>query len=224
MSERCILLLGGSFDPVHEGHLALARYFSTLLHPDELRLVPAGQPWQKPGMTTPAADRIAMLRLAFADWPVPVVIDEQETGRDGPSYTIDTLRALRARLGAGASLVLALGADQLLNLHTWRDWQQLFELAHLAFATRPGFDLRSGDLHPEVAAQLARRLASPSQMKDAPHGLAFVATNLAVDASSTAIRAALGRAGSDAPETALAGALPGAVLDYIRHHHLYQTC
>lgn len=223
MSERCILLLGGSFDPVHEGHLALARYFSTLLHPDELRLIPAGQPWQKPGMSTPAEQRIAMLRLAFADWAVPVVIDDQEIMRTGLSYAVDTLHALRKDLGASVSLVMALGADQLLNLHTWHDWQQLFELAHLCFAARPGFDLRSAGLNPEVGAQLARRLASPSQMRQAPHGLAFVANHLAIDVSSTAIRAALASQPDGAAQAMLTGALPGAVLDYIRHHHLYQT-
>jgi nicotinate-nucleotide adenylyltransferase len=223
VSDRCLLLLGGSFDPVHEGHIALARYFGTLLHPDELRLIPAGQPWQKPGMSTPAADRIAMLQLAFADWAVPVVIDAQEIRRNGPSYAIDTLRALRADVGDNTSLVMALGADQLLNLHTWRDWQQLFAVAHLCFAARPDFDLRSAELDPEVGAQLAKRLASPSQLRDAPHGLAFVASNLAVAVSSTAIRAALGQNATGLAANALSGWLPGAVLDYIRHHHLYQT-
>ena len=75
VTRRCVLLLGGSFDPVHAGHVALARYFSALLHPDELRLLPAGQPWQKPGLRTPASHRIAMLHEAFADWATPVVID-----------------------------------------------------------------------------------------------------------------------------------------------------
>ena len=96
-NERCILLLGGSFDPVHEGHIGLARYFCTLLHPDELRLIPAGRPWQKPEMSTAPEHRIAMLRLAFADWVVPVQIDTQEIERDGPSYAVDTLRTLRKR-------------------------------------------------------------------------------------------------------------------------------
>ena len=73
--DRCILLLGGSFDPVHVGHVGLARYFCTLLHPDELRLIPAGRPWQQPGLATPSEHRIAMLELAFADWMVPVYMD-----------------------------------------------------------------------------------------------------------------------------------------------------
>ena len=212
MSDRCVLLMGGSFDPVHAGHVALARYFSALLHPDELRVVPAGQPWQKPTMRTPATQRIAMLHAAFADWPTPVVIDEQEVRREGASYAIDTLRVLRTELGPDTSIVMALGADQLLNLHTWRDWRQLFDVAHLGFATRPGFALHGGAIDPEVAAQLARRLASPTQLRSTPHGLAFVATQLA-------IRQAL--ADGDAPRTA--EWLPGPVLDYIQRHHLYQN-
>ncbi len=219
MSERCVLLLGGSFDPVHAGHVALARYFSALLHPDELRLIPAGRPWQKPGLATPADHRVAMLHAAFRQWAVPVVIDDQEIRRDGPSYAIDTLRALRTELGADASIVMALGADQLLNLHTWRDWPQLFDLAHLVFATRPGFTVQGQTLDPAVAAQLARRLASPAQLRDSAHGLAFVAANLAIDVASTAVRQAVA-----AGDTGRAAEwLPGPVLDYIQRHHLYQN-
>lgn len=219
MSERCVLLIGGSFNPVHQGHVALAHYFCTLLHPDELRLLPAGRPWQKPGMVTAAGHRIAMLRDAFANCAVPVVIDEQEILRDGASYAIDTLRALRAELGDETSIVMALGADQLLNLPTWRDWTQLFDLAHFCFATRPGFTVSADSLAPEVAAQLSRRLASPAQIRSTPAGLAYVAANLSVDVSSTAIRDAI----AQRDERRLAGLLPAPVLDYIQRHHLYQT-
>ncbi len=219
MTRRCLLLMGGSFDPVHAGHVALARYFCTLLHPDELRLIPAGQPWQKPGMATPAQHRIAMLEQAFSQWAVPVVIDQQEIRRSGPSYAVDTLQALRAEAGDAASMVMVLGADQLLNLHTWRDWPQLFDLAHLCFAARPGFAISAAGIDPEVGAQVARRLATPAQLRDSAHGLAYVATNLALNCSSTAVRQAL----AQHDEAALAGALPEPVLDYVRHHHLYQT-
>lgn len=219
MSQRCVLLLGGSFDPVHAGHIALARYFSALLHPDELRLLPSGQPWQKPALRTPAAHRIAMLREAFTPWSTPVVIDEQEVRRDDASYAIDTLRALRAELGADTSIVMALGADQLLNLHTWRDWPQLFELAHLCFATRPGFALQEQSIDAAVAGQLARRRASPQQLRTSAHGLSLVANQLSVDVSSTAIRQALAQNDNQRA----ADWLPGAVLDYIQRHHLYQN-
>ena len=217
MSERCILLLGGSFDPVHAGHLGLARYFCTLLHPDELRLIPAGRPWQKPGMTTAAEHRLAMLRLAFGEWIVPVTIDTQEIQREGPSYAVDTLRTLRDALGNDASLVWIIGADQLANLHTWHQWRELFSLANLCIAARPGYLLSETELNHEVATEIGKRLASPAHIRATPCGLAFIANNLALDVSSTEARAIL-RADGD-PD----GLLTGPVLDYIQQHHLYQT-
>ena len=120
MSEACILLLGGSFDPVHAGHVGLAHYFCTLLHPEQLRLIPAGQPWQKPGLTTLAEHRIAMLKLAFKQWPIPIHIDSLEIQRKGPSYTVDTLQELRHSLGEQISLVWIIGADQLTDRKSTR--------------------------------------------------------------------------------------------------------
>ena len=214
MGARCILLLGGSFDPVHNGHLGLASRFGALLQPDALRLIPAGRPWQKPGLRTPADDRVAMLELAFANWPLPVEVDRQEIEREGASYTVDTLRALRAELGDEASLALAMGADQLQNLHTWRDWQRLFDHAHLCVASRPGSALQAA---PEVGKEFARRAATAAQIRGAPHGLAYVDDQLAFDVSATALREAL-RTGKPA-----GGMLPAPVLDYIQQHHLYRT-
>ena len=219
-NERCILLLGGSFDPVHEGHIGLARYFCTLLHPDELRLIPAGRPWQKPEMSTAPEHRIAMLRLAFADWVVPVQIDTQEIERDGPSYAVDTLRTLRKAVGNQTSLVWVIGADQLLNLHTWHQWQALFSLTNFCIAARPGYQLSREGLNDQVAAEISRRQASAAQLRASASGLCFIATNLALDISSSALRATLGDNPS-LPEPQ--GLLPAPVLDYIQRHHLYQT-
>ena len=225
MSERCILLLGGSFDPVHNGHIGLARYVCTLLHPDALRLIPAGRPWQKPGMTTPAEHRIAMLRLAFAEWAVPVLIDTQEIERTGPSYAIDTLSELRRSLGDQVSLVWVMGADQLANLHTWHQWQQLFSLTHLCIAARPGFRLDKESLDAEVASEVGRRLASPAHLRETPSGLTCIATNLALDVSSTALRESLRESprGAQPVNKRLQEWLPSPVLDYIQQHHLYQN-
>lgn len=217
VSAPCILLLGGSFDPVHNGHIGLARYFSTLLQPDALRLIPAGQPWQKPELSTPSADRVAMLKLAFADFALPVQIDEQEILRNGASYTLDTLRALRAELGQSASLALIIGADQLQNLHTWRNWQQLFGYANLCVATRPGYTVDQSGLDAGVAGEITRRAASAAQIRATPCGLIYVASNLALDISASEIRQAL-QQGQAADEL-----LPEAVLDYIQQHHLYRS-
>lgn len=212
---RSIALLGGSFDPVHNGHVALGNYFVTLLSPDELRLLPAGNPWQKPPLKASAEQRIAMLRLAFERTAVPVVIDEQEIHRNDASYTIDTLRAMRSQLGAEVSLAFLIGADQLLHLHTWKDWEALFDHAHICAASRPGFDVTT--LPPEVAREFSRRGATAEQICTTPHGLALLATNLAIDISATQIRAALQH---DEPVTTL---VPGGVLDYIQQHHLYKS-
>lgn len=217
VSTSCVLLLGGSFDPVHLGHVGLARYFCTLLRPDVLRLIPAGQPWQKPGLTTPAQHRLAMLQRAFAQCAVPVMIDAQEIQRKGPSYTVDTLRALRDELGVSASLVLVLGADQLQNLHTWHEWQRLFEYANLCVAARPGFALERETDVAAVRSEFTRRAATADQIRATPHGLTYLANNLALDVSATAIRQALQQ---DQPVRAL---LPASVLDYIQQHHLYKA-
>jgi nicotinate-nucleotide adenylyltransferase len=217
VNETCILLLGGSFDPVHAGHIGLAHYYCTLLHPDELRLIPAGHPWQKTGMNTPAEHRIAMLKLAFSHWPVPVRIDTQEIQRPGPSYTVDTLRELRLTLGEHVSLAWVIGADQLTNFHTWHEWRQVFGLTNLCIAARPGYDLNKAALDGEVAQEISRRLASPSQLRQTASGLSHIAYNLAWDVSSTVVRESL-KLGKPVRDL-----LPTPVLDYAQQHHLYQT-
>jgi nicotinate-nucleotide adenylyltransferase len=211
----CIAVLGGSFDPVHNGHVALGSYFAKLLLPDELRVIPAGNPWQKQGLHATPAQRIEMLRLAFHQMAVAVSIDEQEIRRDAPTYTIDTLRALRAKLGPDTSIAFLIGADQLQQLHTWKDWQHLFNYAHLCAASRPGFAMDADHVQPEVAREFARRAATPEQLRTTPQGLAYMAGNLAIDVSATEIRAALQR--GEQP----AALIPSAVLDYIKQHHLY---
>ena len=216
-AQRCVAVLGGSFDPVHNGHVALAGYFAKLLVPDELRVIPAGQPWQKQGLQTPPEHRLEMVRAAFAHLAVPVVIDEQEIRRDGATYTIDTLRALRQAIGPDTSLAFLMGADQLQKLQTWKAWQDLFDYAHLCAASRPGYGTDGAHMAPAVAREFARRAATPEQIRRTPAGLTCIATNLAFDISATQIREALEQ-GSD-----VASLIPAGVLDYIKQHHLYRN-
>lgn len=216
-ATRCIAILGGSFDPVHNGHVALADYFIHLLQPDELRVIPTGNPWQKQGLQASGADRIAMVRQAFSAQTVPVCIDEQEVQRTHASYTLETLQALRQELGSDVSLVFLMGADQLQHLNTWQHWQQLFEYAHLCAASRPGFAMDDASIPEAVTQEFAKRAATPKKIRNTPHGLSYLATDLAVDLSATALRAALTRG-----EQAISLAPPG-VLDYIKQHHLYQS-
>lgn len=218
--SRCIALLGGSFDPVHHGHVALAALFADLLQPDQLRILPA-RPWQKSSLVATDEQRLAMLELAFAGQPFQVVIDRQEIERGTPTYTVETLRGLRRELGEAASIVFVMGADQLQKLDTWRDWQALFALANLGVAARPGYTLEQDRLPPAVAAELAGRLATPAEVRATPHGKVCLAHTLAVDISATEVRNAL-RTG--VPDHADLGArLPPQVLDYIQQHNLYRS-
>lgn len=230
--SACIALLGGSFDPVHHGHVALARLFAELLQADELRVLPA-RPWQKTALQASDEQRVAMLALAFRDAGLAVTIDRRELDSQGPTYTVETLRGLRAELGPDASIVFLMGADQLQNLDSWREWRQLFALANLAVAARPGFTLEQDALPPAVARELAPRLAPTDQVRTTPAGLVCLAHTLAVDISSTTVRALLKggdiatpkpEANATANNTAKVNSLVApVVLDYIQHHNLYKS-
>jgi nicotinate-nucleotide adenylyltransferase len=216
----CIALLGGSFDPVHHGHVALARLFCALLHPDALHVLPA-KPWQKSSLRASDEARVAMLELAFRDSGLPVVIDQREIMRGTPTYTVETLRGLRDELGPDASIVFLMGADQLQNLDSWRDWQQLFALANIGVAARPGYTLEQEALPPAVAKEMAPRLASPEQVRTTPAGLVCLAHTLAVDISATQVRALLRAEGESCTDAI--SLVPPVVLDYIQQHHLYKN-
>jgi nicotinate-nucleotide adenylyltransferase len=216
----CVALLGGSFDPVHHGHVALAGLFAQLLRPDELRIMPAGQPWQKTGgLQAGDADRVAMLKLAFDNAAFGVTIDTSEIERKTPTYTVETLRALRAALGPDASIVFLMGADQLQKLDSWRDWKALFALANFGVAARPGYRLDAAALPPAVAQELQPRLATPEEVRASKAGKVCLVHTRAVDISATEVRAAL-KENAAAKVSAL---LAPQVLDYIQQHHLYKN-
>ena len=218
--NRCVLVLGGSFDPVHCGHVALAKHFVALLQPQELKLIPTGLPWQKNNLVASAAHRVRMLQLAFDQgFDISVTIDEQEIQRaeqQKSSYSIDTLSKLRAEIGEQASLVFLIGADQLQNLHTWKQWRQLFTLAHICVAARPGFTLDANSINKEVAQEWSERKGTLQEIKLAPAGKTFIAQDLAWDVSATDIR----REWKQNQQTT--SLIPSKVLDYIQQHHLYR--
>ena len=134
MPDR-IGIFGGTFDPVHTAHVALARSALQQFGLDQIRWIPAGQPYQKAGVSA-AVHREAMVRLAIAGEP-RFVLDRIEIERDGPSYTLDTVRALQGA-EPGAEWVLLIGQDQMASLHTWHDWRELLGRVTLAVANRPG--------------------------------------------------------------------------------------
>jgi nicotinate-nucleotide adenylyltransferase len=160
--------------------------------------------------------RVAMLELAFREAGLDVTIDMQEIARGAPTYSIDTLRSVRAELGPDAAIVFLMGADQLQQLDTWRDWRALFDFAHIGVAARPGFALTAAALPPAVAQEISVRQGSLEQLRTTPSGRVFLAETLDVDISATQVRAALQR-GEQANSL-----ISPVVLDYIQQHNLYK--
>lgn len=208
-------LLGGTFDPVHFGHLRLAEEAREALGLSAVCWIPAGQPphRQVPGVA--AAHRLEMVRRAVAGNSA-FRVDDAEIRSAAPSYTVTTLERLRAETGA-RPLVLLMGADAFLGLATWHRWRDLFELAHLGVATRPGFHLSTQDMPADLAAACAGRLGhDPAVLNEFPAGrvVEFAMTPLAISASLLRARLAEGRS--------VRYLLPDPVREYIDQHHLYR--
>jgi nicotinate-nucleotide adenylyltransferase len=212
-------LLGGSFDPIHIGHIAIARAATIALKLDEVQFLPAGQPWQKTDLKTPAADRLAMVQIAaqatpsLGDLAAPVTVNTFEVGQSKPTFTVETLEALYRPENR---LVLILGSDQLHNLHTWHRYADLLKYCHLAVTQRQAAGLQN--LPPEVEALVARN--GRDALSDAPSGTIVFFRMPPVAVSSTQLRMALK---AKSPQTALvANLLPKGVFQYITEHQLYQ--
>ena len=191
-------LFGGSFDPPHIAHVALAQEALSNLHLDEVRWIPAGQPWQKSRQLAAPAHREAMVRLAMEGEP-RFLLDRCELQRSGPSYTLDTVRELQAQVPDGQAVdwVLLIGQDQYASLHTWRDWKELLSRVTLAVANRPGASVA---VNPDVLRTPHRSVPLPM-----------------LDISSTQVRAAVLR-GENINQL-----VPKEVASYIARHGLYQA-
>lgn len=210
-------ILGGTFDPIHHGHLRLGIEARQRLGLDTVRLIPAGQPPHRARPGTPAGHRLAMVELAVQGL-AGFEVDPAEVHSAQPSYTVATLERLRATLGEKRPLVLILGADAFLGLPGWHRWRELFALAHVAVATRPGYVLADALSGGELADECPERLHTDSAaLHGAPAGNIVSFTIPSLEISATLIRQALGR-GENARFL-----LPTPVLDYIQDHHLYQN-
>jgi nicotinate-nucleotide adenylyltransferase len=194
-AARRVGLFGGSFDPVHNAHVALAKTALDQLALDELRWIPVGKPWQKSRRLAPAADREAMVRLAIDGEP-RFVLDPIELRRRGPTFTLDTVRELVAA-EPGNVWFLILGQDQYASLHTWRDWEELLSLVCLAIANRPGAAIA---VNSEIAKVAHREVALPM-----------------MDVSSTEVRRRV------AAGESIADLVPEAVERYIGRRRLYSA-
>lgn len=198
MTGSRVGVFGGGFDPPHRAHVALAQAALAQLQLDQLRIFPTGQAWHKPQALSVPEHRLAMARIAFGDLP-RTVIDERELHRPGPTYTIDTLRELKAEQPA-AQLFLVMGEDQALSLTRWHEWQAILDLAVICMAGRPAAKSHAGGAQPELPPQARLRLLELEAMPES--------------ATEVRERAAIG--------AGIEHLVPAAVARYIEHNHLYQ--
>ncbi len=211
-------LLGGTFDPIHLAHLRAAEELRCGQALDEVRLVPSARPPHKEGIRmASAADRLRMVQLAIAGhaglraWDV-------ELGRTGPSYSVDTLRGLRAEIGADRRIVFALGRDAFAEFDTWKDYEAIFGLCDVVVLTRPPWSATL-DLHDiPVAARGAFRYdpASEGLLHASGHGVSLQRIT-ALDISATAIRALV------AAQRSIDFLVPPAVAAHIHAQRLYRA-
>ena len=193
-------VFGGTFDPVHIGHLIAAERATELLALDEMLFVPAGEPWFKADEpVTDAEHRLNMVRLAVESNP-RFSVSDVEVVRPGPSYTIDTLEELRSHAGEGTKFFLVLGLDALAEMHRWRSPERVFDLATVVGVSRPGAEFDSGALYAALPYSAERVI-----MLDVPM----------VDVGATELRRRAAEGSS------LRYLVPDSVERYIREHDLY---
>jgi len=206
-----LAFFGGTFDPVHYGHLRCADQARCVLNVENLYLLPAGKPPHRTTPFTTATQRLAMLRLAQAEFP-SLSIDDREIRRSGPSYMVDTLEELREEFPY-RPLLLLVGQDAANHLDRWYKWEQLFALTHLVTFPRPG---ARPEYRQDLAEQIKRRTCPDLQslLGLGTGGVLHLELEL-IDISATAIQGIICKGRSPQPM------LPGAVLDYINENRLY---
>lgn len=190
MSSAPIGILGGTFDPIHNGHLRLAIEALEQCRLSEVHFIPSGTPPHRDAPQASATDRLHMVQLAVHSNPA-FLADQRETYRTDACYTVDTLTALRAELGAQQSLCLLLGSDAFAQLHTWHQWRELFNLAHIVVMQRPGQPLGNAlaKADPALLHEYTARLAPSSKvLHESPAGHIVVLNIPALEISATDIR------------------------------------
>ena len=195
-------IFGGTFDPIHNGHLVVAEYVRTEMALDRVLFIPAGRPWFKEGQTlTDAKHRLEMTRLAIADCP-HFAVSDMEVRRDGSTYTDDTLMELHGEMGEGVDFYFILGIDALNELHRWRKPCNVLDLATLVGVARPG------------AEEVDR--AALESIRDGASGEVMILDGPLIDISAADVRRRMAEGQS------VEGMVPRAVEEYAERHGLYK--
>lgn len=208
-------IFGGTFDPIHFGHLRLAQEVAEHCGLESVRIVPAGKPPHRTEPHCPPAMRMEMVRIASSGNSL-FFPDEREISKQSPCYSVETLHQMRGELGNEKPFCLMVGADAFLGLASWHNWTELFDLAHILVAQRPGFDLSSRMTEPLQSEFRARLSSEPEALRHSPSGKIVVVEITLMDISSSMIRECLS-GGRSARYL-----LPDEVLDYIGNHGLYR--
>tara|TARA_B100000700_G_scaffold88342_2_gene99546 strand:+ start:595 stop:1230 length:636 start_codon:yes stop_codon:yes gene_type:complete len=205
-------IFGGTFDPIHRGHLNAARDLIEKLDHVTIHLMPNAVPPHRPQPRADGAHRLAMIKCAIEQQPY-LYAEPFELNQAGPSYTAKTLAAMQ-HVYPNDRLAFVMGMDSLLSFDQWYEWRDILATAHLIVLPRPGYQL--SDANATIAQLLnERKVTSPSELNDASCGRIYIADTTLTDVSSTAVRDALA-SGSDTE-------IPAAVMAYIKHHDLYSS-
>jgi nicotinate-nucleotide adenylyltransferase len=206
-------IFGGTFDPIHFGHLRTAFELLQALRLNEMRFMPAGDPPHRESTVASPEDRLAMVRAATEGQP-GFVVDDREIRREGLSYSVDTMRTLRADF-PDSSLCLVVGMDAFLGLPKWRQWRELLELAHLVVAHRPGW--RAPSMGPLGELLVDRGTGRIGDLHEARAGAIYIHAVTQLEISSTEVRKLIG-AGRDPRYL-----MPDAVRDIIQQTECYRA-
>ena len=213
---KTIGILGGTFNPIHFGHLRMAQELADALHLDSVRFIPAANPPHKDTPAITARHRAAMVQLGVANNP-SFVFDDRELSRNGPSYSIDTLHSLRSELGTKSSITLFMGSDAFTKFDTWHRWQEIIDLCHIALVQRPQLRGHDQKLSKTLETFLHNHYTeNADDLHNQPCGVVTMRQVTALDISSTAIRHALEHGDS------VRYLMPDNVIDYIAQHQLYR--
>ena len=218
---RTIGLLGGTFNPIHFGHLRMAQELADTLNFSEVRFIPAANPPHKSVPGVSAEHRVAMVRLGIASNPL-FTFDDRELHRTGASYTIDTLISLRDELGSDVSLVLLMGSDAFTKFNTWYRWEEIIQLCHITLVQRPLALQTAKDTKETLPKALETFLhnhytENGEDLHESPAGFVNMQQVTALDISSTAIRNALQQ------KKSARYLMPDGVIDYIYENELYSN-